>query len=95
MTERSWGACINTGLKGQVEEPGFAQVVTAGVATRLGVEPSARIACVPGSNGTLASVAMTDSSLEARANRISRALARRSATGTARQRIELLGKGGA
>jgi nicotinamidase-related amidase len=66
------------------------QVVIAGVATSAGVESTARQAHEFGFNVTLAIDAMTDMSLDAHRNSITRIFPRMSETGTTEEIIALL-----
>jgi nicotinamidase-related amidase len=92
VTKRTWGAFTNTGLYEHLKKLGVTQVVIAGVATSFGVESTARQAHELGFNITLAIDAMTDRSLEAHINSISRIFPRLGETGTTGEIIDLLNK---
>jgi nicotinamidase-related amidase len=92
VTKRTWGAFTNTGLYEHMKKLGVTQVVIAGVATSFGVESTARQAHEFGFNITLAIDAMTDRSLEAHINSISRIFPRLGETGTTGEIIDLLNK---
>jgi len=94
VTKRTWGAFTNTDLEAQLRKLGVTQVVLAGVATSIGVESTARQAYELGFNVALAVDAMTDMSLDAHANSIARIFPRLGETGTTREIIDLLEKGG-
>jgi nicotinamidase-related amidase len=89
-TKRSWGAFTNTGLDEHLKKLGVTQVVVAGVATSIGVESTARQAHELGFNVTLAVDAMTDRSLEAHDNSITRIFPRLGETGTTGEIVALL-----
>jgi nicotinamidase-related amidase len=90
VTKRTWGAFTNTGLDEYLKTLGVTQVVIAGVATSIGVESTARQAHELGFNVTLAIDAMTDMSLDAHTNSITRIFPRLGETGTAREIVALL-----
>lgn len=90
VTKRQWGAFTNTGLAEHLNKLGVTQVVLAGIATSIGVESTARHAHECGFNVTLAIDAMTDMSLEAHINSITRIFPRLSETGTTQEIIDLL-----
>jgi nicotinamidase-related amidase len=90
VTKRTWGAFTNTGLREYLEKLGATQVVIAGIATSAGVESTARFAHELGFNVVLAVDAMTDASLEAHTNSITRIFPRLGETGTTAEIIELL-----
>jgi nicotinamidase-related amidase len=87
VTKRTWGAFTNTGLEARLKALGVTQVVVAGVATSAGVESTARQAYELGFNITLAIDAMTDLSLEAHENSVSRIFPRLGETGSTREII--------
>jgi nicotinamidase-related amidase len=90
VTKRTWGAFTNTGLKEHLKKLGVTQIVVAGVATSIGVESTARQAHELGLNVTLAVDAMTDMSLEAHNNSITRIFPRLGETGTTWEIVALL-----
>ena len=89
-TKRTWGAFTNTGLREYLEKRGVTQVVIAGISTSFGVESTARFAHELGYNVVLAVDAMTDASLEAHTNSITRIFPRLGETGTTAEIIRLL-----
>ena len=91
-TKRTWGAFTNTGLDARLKALGVTQLVLAGVATSMGVESTARHAYELGFNVTLALDAMTDLSLEAHHNSITRIFPRLGETGSSREIVDLLGR---
>jgi nicotinamidase-related amidase len=82
VTKRTWGAFTNTDLDEHLKKLGVTQVVIAGIATSIGVESTARQAHELGFNVTLAVDAMTDMSLDAHNNSITRIFPRLGETGT-------------
>lgn len=82
VTKRTWGAFTGTDLETYLKARGVTQVVIAGVATSAGVESTARFAHELGFNVALAIDAMTDMSLEAHENSVSRIFPRIAETGT-------------
>ena len=90
VTKRSWGAFTNTGLEQHLRQRGVTQVVVTGVSTSAGVESTARQAHDFGFNVTLAVDAMTDMSLEAHQNSVTRIFPRMSETGTTRELLDLI-----
>jgi nicotinamidase-related amidase len=90
VTKRTWGAFTNTDLEAHLKTRGVTQVVIIGVATSAGVESTARHAYELGFNVTLAADAMSDMSLDAHANSVTRIFPRLGETGTAREIIDLL-----
>ncbi|HTZ58831.1 MAG TPA: isochorismatase family protein [Acidobacteriaceae bacterium] len=92
VTKRTWGAFTNTGLDEHLKHLGVTQVVIAGVATSIGVESTARHAHENGFHVTLATDAMTDMSLEAHTNSVTRIFPRLGETGTTQEILELLDK---
>ena len=91
VTKRTWGAFINTGLESHLEKEGVTQVVIAGVATRAGVESTARQAYELGFNVTIALDAITDTDAEAHHNSVTRIFPRLGETGTTREILAVLG----
>lgn len=89
-TKRTWGAFTNTGLDEHLKALGVTQVVIAGIATSAGVESTARHAHELGFNVTLAVDAMTDGSVEAHLNSVTRVFPRLGETGTSREIIDRL-----
>ena len=94
VTKRTWGAFTNTDLDEHLRKQRVTQVVIAGIATSFGVESTARQAHEHGFNVTLAVDAMTDRSLDAHINSITRIFPRLGETGTTREIIDLLDKRG-
>jgi nicotinamidase-related amidase len=92
VTKRTWGAFTNTDLEARLKAFGVTQLVLAGVATSIGVESTARHAYELGFNVTLALDAMTDLSLEAHDNTITRIFPRLGETGPTQEIIDLLGR---
>jgi nicotinamidase-related amidase len=90
VTKRTWGAFTNTGLSEYLARRGVTQVVIAGVATSAGVESTARFAHELGFNVTLAVDAMTDMSLDAHVNSLTRIFPRLGETGTTSEILALL-----
>jgi nicotinamidase-related amidase len=90
VTKRTWGAFTGTGLEDWLKERGATQVVVAGVATSVGVESTARQAHELGFNVTLATDAMSDRSIEAHENSVSRIFPRLGETGTTAAILALL-----
>lgn len=90
VTKRTWGAFTNTGLDAHLKARNVTQVVIVGVATTAGVESTARFAHEFGFNVLLAIDAMTDMSLEAHDNSISRIFPRLGETATTQAIIDLL-----
>lgn len=92
VTKRTWGAFTNTDLEQHLKKLGVTQVVIAGVATRAGVESTARQAYEFGFHVTLAVDAMTDTSIDAHINSITRIFPRLGETGTTQEIIDELKK---
>ncbi len=90
VTKRTWGAFTGTDLEAFLRSRNVTQVVLAGVATRAGVESTARHAHELGFNVTFALDAMTDTDAEAQHNSITRIFPRLGETGTTREIIGLL-----
>jgi nicotinamidase-related amidase len=90
VTKRTWGAFTNTGLREYLEKLGVTQVVIVGISTSAGVESTARFAHELGFNVALAVDAMTDMSLDAHTNSITRIFPRLGETGTSGEIIKLL-----
>ena len=90
VTKRTWGAFTNTGLREYLEEHGVTEVVLAGISTSAGVESTARFAHELGFNVAFAVDAMTDSSLEAHTNSLTRIFPRLGETGATAEILELL-----
>jgi nicotinamidase-related amidase len=90
VTKRTWGAFTNTDLEQHLKKLGVTQVVIAGVATTAAVESTARFAHELGFNVVLAVDAMTDMSLEAHTNSVTRIFPRLGETGMTRQIIGLI-----
>jgi nicotinamidase-related amidase len=90
VTKQTWGAFTNTPLHEMLRSRGVTQIVLAGISTSAGVESTARFAHELGFNVTLAIDAMTDRSLDAHTNSITRIFPRLGETGTTREIIALL-----
>ena len=90
VTKRTWGAFTNTDLAAYLQSRSVTQIVLAGISTSIGVESTARQAFELGFNVTLAIDAMTDRSLEAHTNSITRIFPRLGETGTTQEIIALL-----
>ena len=82
VTKKSWGAFTGTGLGDYLTGQGISQVVVCGIATSIGVESTARQAHELGFNVTLATDAMTDMSMDAHVNSVTRIFPRLGETGT-------------
>ena len=91
VTKRTWGAFTNTGLEAHLRNLAVTQLVIAGIATSGGVESTARQAHELGFNVTLATDAMSDSSLDAHVNAVERIFPRLGETGATDTIIPLLG----
>lgn len=94
VTKRTWGAFTGTGLAEHLKALGVTQVVIGGVATSIGVESTARQAYEHGFHVTLVTDAMTDLSLEAHDNSVTRIFPRLGETGTTAEIVALLAKSG-
>ncbi|AEI38399.1 isochorismatase family protein [Zymomonas mobilis] len=92
VTKYTWGAFTHTDLEAYLRKYGITQVVIAGVATSFGVESTARSAYELGFNITLAIDAMTDMTLEAHNNSLTRIFPRLGETGQTTEIIALLDK---
>ncbi len=90
VTKQTWGAFTNTGLEAYLKERGVTQVVIVGVATRLGVESTARHAYELGFHVTLPTDAMTDLDADGHHNSVTRIFPRLGETGTTAQVLALL-----
>ncbi len=90
VTKKTWGAFTHTDLDAFLKAQGATQLVIAGVATSIGVESTARYAYELGFHVTLAIDAMTDRSLEAHENSVTRIFPRLGETGTAQEIVTLL-----
>jgi len=90
VTKHTWGAFAGTGLESLLKSAGVTQIVLAGVATSIGVESTAREAYALGFNVTLAVDAMTDLSIEAHTNSVTRIFPRLGETGTTQEIVALL-----
>ena len=90
VSKKTWGAFTNTGLQEHLKKLGVTQVVIAGVATSAGVESTARHAHENGFHVTLVVDAMTDRSLEAHENSVTRIFPRIAETGTTDEILRLL-----
>lgn len=94
VTKYTPGAFTNTDLEAYLKSSGVTQVVIVGVATSNGVEVTTRQAFELGFNVTLATDAMTDMQEDAHAWSITRVFPRIGETGTTREIINLLERGG-
>jgi nicotinamidase-related amidase len=92
VTKRTWGAFTNTGLDAHLRRLGITQIVLAGVATSIGVESTARQAHELGFHVALAVDAMTDLSLDAHDNSVTRIFPRLGENATTHEILELLKK---
>ncbi len=90
LTKRTWGAFTHTDLERYLKEYRITQIVIAGIATSIGVESTARCAHERGFHVALAIDAMTDMSLDAHINSISRIFPRLGETAKTQEIIELL-----
>jgi len=90
VTKHSPGSFIRTGLDEYLRGAGVTQVVVGGISTSNGVESTARQAYELGYNVTLAIDAMTDRTVEAHENSLTKIFPRIGETGTTAQVIELL-----
>ncbi len=95
LTKRTWGAFTNTDLEHYLKEQRITQIVIAGIATSIGVESTARCAYERGFHVVLAIDAMTDMSLDAHTNSISRIFPRLGETAKTQEIIELFATLGA
>jgi nicotinamidase-related amidase len=92
VTKRTWGAFTNTGLEAHLKRLNVTQIVLAGVATSIGVESTARQAHELGFHVALAVDAMTDISLDAHANSVTRIFPRLGENATTHEILGLLQK---
>jgi nicotinamidase-related amidase len=92
VTKRTWGAFTNTGLEAHLKRLNVTQIVLAGVATSIGVESTARQAHELGFHVALAVDAMTDLSLDAHDNSVTRIFPRLGENATTHEILELLKK---
>jgi nicotinamidase-related amidase len=92
LTKRTWGAFTNTDLEEYLKTHRVTQIVIAGIATSIGVESTARCAHERGFHVTLAIDAMTDMSLDAHVNSVSRIFPRLGETAKTQEIIDLLAK---
>ena len=92
VTKHAAGAFTSTDLEAHLRTLGVTQIVLAGVATSNGVEATARHAYELGFNVTLAVDAMTDRSIDAHDDSITRVFPRLGETGTTREIIDRLGR---
>ena len=90
VTKATWGAFTNTDLHPFLQSLRVTQVVIAGISTSIGVESTARYAYELGYNVTLAVDAMTDMSLDAHVNSITRIFPRLGETATTHEIVSLL-----
>jgi nicotinamidase-related amidase len=92
VTKRTWGAFTNTGLEAHLKSRNVTQIVLAGVATSIGVESTARQAHELGFHVALAVDAMTDLSLDAHDNSVTRIFPRLGENATTHEILDLLKK---
>ena len=92
VTKKTWGAFTNTGLEAHLKRLQVTQIVLAGVATSIGVESTARQAHELGFHVALAVDAMTDLSLDAHNNSVTRIFPRLGENATTHEFLELLKK---
>jgi nicotinamidase-related amidase len=92
ITKQGWGAFTGTDLEDHLKARAVTQVVIAGVTTSIDVESTARHAYDLGLNVTLAVDAMTDTSVVAHANSITRIFPSLGEIGTTAEIVELLDK---
>ena len=92
VTKKTWGAFTNTNLEAHLKRLGVTQIVLAGVATSIGVESTARHAHELGFHVALAVDAMTDLSLDAHDNSVTRIFPRLGENATTHEILELLKK---
>ena len=92
VTKKTWGAFTNTGLEAHLKRLDVTQIVLAGVATSIGVESTARQAHELGFHVALAVDAMTDLSLDAHENSVTRIFPRLGENATTHEILELLKK---
>ena len=92
VTKRTPGAFTHTDLEFHLKTLGVTQVVVAGVATRGGVESTARHAYELGFNVTFAIDAMTDTDPEAHVHSVTRIFPRFGETGTTGDILDLLAR---
>jgi nicotinamidase-related amidase len=92
ITKRNWGTFHGTGLDTQLRRRGITQIVLGGIRTSIGVESTAREAFAHGYSVTLATDAMSDSSLPMHENSVERVFPRLGERGTTAEIIELLNK---
>jgi nicotinamidase-related amidase len=92
VTKSTWGAFTNTGLEAYLKSLNVTQIVLAGVATSIGVESTARQAHELGFHVALAVDAMTDLSLDAHTNSVTRIFPRLGENATTHEILELLKK---
>jgi nicotinamidase-related amidase len=95
ITKRTWGAFHATDLESLLKESGVTQIVLGGVSTSIGVETTARQAYERGFNVTLATDAMTDMSIEAHDNSLTRIFPRLGELGTTQEIIAHLNQASA
>lgn len=92
VTKHNWGAFHGTDLDTQLRRRGITQIVLGGVRTSIGVESTAREAFAHAYHVTLATDAMSDSSLPMHENSVERLFPRLGERGTTAEIIELLEK---
>jgi nicotinamidase-related amidase len=92
ITKHGWGALTGTTLEASLRDLGVTQIVLVGVSTSIGVESTARVAYQLGFNITLVTDAMTDLSLDAHNNSLTRIFPRLGELATTAEVLELLEK---
>ncbi len=90
ITKKNWNAFYETFLHEELHEMGITGIVLAGIATRIGVEGTARAASELGYNITFAIDAMTDVNLESHENCLALLFPRIGELGTTDEIIAML-----
>lgn len=90
ITKRNWNAFFETGLDEHLRTQGITGIVLAGIATRIGVEGTARSASELGYNISFATDAMTDISMESHQNCLTQLFPRLGELGTSDEIIARL-----
>jgi nicotinamidase-related amidase len=93
VTKLTWGAFYGTALDLELRRRCVTQIALCGIATSIGVESTARDAYERGYNVSLAVDAMTDMSVEAHENSLTRIFPRLGETGTTDALLALLEAG--
>lgn len=92
VTKRNWGAFHGTDLDLQLRRRGVTQVVVTGIATRFGVESTARAAHEHGYHVTLVEDAMTDRDAEGHRHSVEGIFPGLGETGTTDEVLALLSR---